>query len=154
MENRYFPIFVPSAGRRVVIFGGGKIAERRVNTLMHFDFEVIVVSGSSTEQIESLAAEEKLTWIKDHYDEKYLDGCFLAIACTNHREVNHAVGIAAKKRGVPVSVCDNRQECTFYFPAVAVNEEITAGIAGSGENHHITRKAAAAVRKTIEGKAY
>ena len=45
MENRVFPVFVPSDGKKVIVFGGGKIASRRVRSLMEFDFDVTVVSS-------------------------------------------------------------------------------------------------------------
>lgn len=154
MEHRYFPVFVPAEGRKVVIFGGGSIATRRVKTLMEFDFDVTVVAPDVSETVASLAEEGRLTRIADCYAPDYLDGCYMAIACTDRREVNREIGLAAKERGILVSVCDNREECSFYFPAVAVNDEVTAGLAGDGSSHCVTREAAAAVRDIIKRKAY
>lgn len=154
MENRYFPVFVPSAGKKAVVFGGGSIAARRVKTLAEFDFEVNVVSPRHLSEIEKLAEAGAVTLTKDIYRETYLKDCYMALACTDDRQTNRQIGIDAKARGIQVTVCDNRAECTFYFPAVAVNEEVTAGICGSGEDHARTRKAAAKVREIIEGKAY
>lgn len=154
MEHRYFPVFVPTTGRKAVVFGGGSIAARRVKTLMEFDFDVVVVSPEVSSEITAFAAEGKLQYIADCYKEDYLDGCYMAIACTDQRDVNRAAGREARARGMLVSVCDNREECNFYFPAVAVNDEITAGLAGDGSSHSVTRRAAAAVRDIIERKAY
>ncbi|MGN0658066.1 MAG: bifunctional precorrin-2 dehydrogenase/sirohydrochlorin ferrochelatase [Emergencia sp.] len=154
MENRYFPVFVSTEGRKAVIFGGGAIAERRVSTLLNFQFDITVVSPAVSETIAGYAAEGHLKYVRDIYSEKYLEDCFMAVACTDDRDVNREIGRAAKQRNILVSVCDSREECSFYFPAVAVNEEVTAGVAGDGSSHHITRRAAAAVRDIIERKAY
>ncbi|SCK00795.1 Precorrin-2 dehydrogenase [uncultured Eubacterium sp.] len=154
MENRVFPVFVPSDGKKVIIFGGGKIASRRVKSLMEFDFDVTVVSSSITEEIEKFADAGKLTYIDDRYAPAYIDDQFMVIACTDNREVNRSIGFIAKEQGCLVSVCDRLEECNFFFPAIAVNDEVTAGIVGSGKTHHITKRAAAEVRKIIEGKAY
>jgi len=154
MENRYFPVFVPSAGKKAVVFGGGSIAARRVKTLAEFDFEVTVVSPKHLPEIAALAEGGRISLVEDVYRESYLKDCYMALACTDDRKINHKIGIDAKERGIQVTVCDNRQECTFYFPAVAVNEEVTAGICGSGDDHAATRKAAAKVREIIERKAY
>lgn len=154
MENRVFPVFVPSDGKKVIIFGGGKIASRRVKSLMEFDFDVTVVSSSITEEIEKFADAGKLTYIDDRYAPTYIDDQFMVIACTDNREVNRSIGFIAKEQGCLVSVCDRLEECNFFFPAIAVNDEVTAGIVGSGKTHHITKRAAAEVRKIIEGKAY
>jgi len=75
-------------------------------------------------------------------------------ACTSDRQVNQMIGENCREAGIPVSVCDAREESTFWFPAVAVNEEVTVGIVGSGETHDVTRKAASAVRKVIEERKY
>ena len=88
------------------------------------------------------------------YSSEQLAGCFMVLACTGDRAVNHKIGEDAKERGLFVSVCDNREECNFFFPAVEAGEEVTAGIAGTGENHGATKNAAAKVREIIEGKAY
>ncbi len=154
MENRVFPVFVPSDGKKTIVFGGGKIATRRVRSLMEFDFDVTVVSSSITDEIRDFADAGRLTYIEDRYHPSYIDGQFMVIACTDDREVNRSIGLIAKEQGLLVSVCDSKEECNFFFPAIAVNDEVTAGVVGSGKTHHITKRAAAEVRKIIEGKAY
>lgn len=154
MKNRFFPLFVSSEGKEVLVIGGGKIAERRIGTLMDFDFRVAVVSPELTEKLAALSKEGRINWISDFYDRSYMKDCFMVLACTCDREVNRRAGLDAKERGIPVSVCDRKEECTFYFPAVAAGEEVTAGIAGTGTDHGAVRRAAAEVRKIIKGKAY
>ena len=39
----YFPLFVDLEGRQVLVVGGGKIAMRRVRTLLEFGCEITVV---------------------------------------------------------------------------------------------------------------
>lgn len=154
MENRVFPVFIPSDGKKVIVFGGGKIASRRVRSLMEFDFDVTVVSSSITEEIKNFADTGRLTYLADRYNPSYISDQFMVLACTNDREVNRSIGFMAKEQGCLVSVCDSKEEGNFFFPAIAVNEEVTAGVVGSGYTHHITKRAAAEVRKIIEGKAY
>lgn len=154
MKNRYFPLFVPSSGRNVLVVGAGTIGLRRIQTLMKFDFQVTVVCLAAGEEVKRLAGEGRITLRETPYSSEQLAGCFMVLACTGDRAVNHRIGQDAKERGLFVSVCDNREECNFFFPAVATGEEVTAGIAGTGENHGATKNAAAKVREIIEGKAY
>lgn len=154
MENRNFPLFVPSDGRAVIVFGGGKIASRRVKSLMEFDFDVTVVSSSITEEIKGFVEDGRITWLKERYRAQHIHSQFMVLACTNDRETNRAIGEAAKGKNLLVSVCDSKEECNFFFPAIALNDEVTLGLVGSGKTHHITKRAAAEVRKIIEGKAY
>lgn len=154
MDNRYFPVFIPSAGREVLVVGGGSIASRRVGSLLCFDFAVTVVSPVVTEELKALAESGKIRWICGSYDERYMERPYMVLACTDQREVNRQVGLDAKKKDIFVSVCDCKEECTFYFPAVAAGEEVTAGVAGTGKDHGAVRRAAAKVREVIERKAY
>lgn len=154
MKNRYFPLFVSSEGKEVLVIGGGKIAERRIGTLTEFDFQITVVSPALTEKLADLAETGRIVWIADSYDKKYMKDCFMVLVCTCDRKVNRRAGLDAKEKEIPVSVCDRKEECTFYFPAVAAGEEVTAGIAGTGNDHGAVRRAAAKVREIIKGKAY
>ena len=55
----YFPLFVDLEGRQVLVVGGGKIAMRRVRTLLEFGCEITVVSPEVCEEL-----REKVLWKK------------------------------------------------------------------------------------------
>ena len=65
MDDRHFPLFVSSYGKRAVIFGGGNIGERRVETLLKFSFSVTVVSPSLTEKLAERAEAGEIQYIAD-----------------------------------------------------------------------------------------
>ena len=74
----------------------------------------------------------------------------LAVAATGDRAVNRAVGEEARGLGIPVSVADRHEECTFYFPAVCLAGGLSAGVVSQGEDHHKTARAARAIREVLE----
>lgn len=78
----------------------------------------------------------------------------MILACTDDRELNRQIGAYGKRRNIPVNVCDAREESTFWFPAIALNEELTMGLVGDGTSHGTVRKAAAALREVIEERSY
>ena len=47
----YFPLFVNLEGRRVLVVGGGKIAARRIRTLLEFGCEITVVAPEVGEEL-------------------------------------------------------------------------------------------------------
>ena len=106
-------------------------------------------------EIEVIAPELKcsaqgLTWHPRAYVPGDLQGACLAIAATDDRQVNHAVGQEAGQLGIPVSVADCEEECTFYFPAVCTGENVIAGVVSDGKDHHRTARAAKAIRRALE----
>lgn len=78
----------------------------------------------------------------------------LVLACTDDRQLNKNIGEHCREHGIPVNVCDAREESTFWFPAIALNEELTMGLVGDGTSHGTVRDAAAALREIIEERNY
>ena len=56
----------------------------------------------------------------------------------------------ARALGIPVSVADAQEECTFFFPAVCLGDGLVAGVVSDGVGHRRTAEAAKAIRKTLE----
>ncbi|KIR02788.1 hypothetical protein P261_01603 [Lachnospiraceae bacterium TWA4] len=54
MNETYFPIFVPMKGKKVIIYGGGTIAMRRVKTLLDFKADITVIAPTIIEKLESI----------------------------------------------------------------------------------------------------
>ena len=50
-KNTRFPLFIDLKDKPVIVFGGGKIATRRVETLLDFKARVIVVAPEVSERI-------------------------------------------------------------------------------------------------------
>lgn len=65
-ERRYFPLFIDSMDRKVIVVGGGNIAERRVMTLAEFGFSIEVISGKLTDTLRQMADGGAITWTQGH----------------------------------------------------------------------------------------
>lgn len=139
-----FPVFTDLQGKKVVIIGGGSIARRRIETLIPFGADIVVVSPTLTGNTQGI------TWIQRCYQSGDLTGAALAVAATNDRQVNHQVGEAAKALNIPVSVADRKDECTFYFPAICTGKRTLAGVISRGSDHHATAAAAKHIRTVLE----
>ncbi len=139
-----FPLFVPLVGRRVVVVGGGMVACRRASVLHSFGAVVTVIAPTCKE------LPEGVRWLQRPYTYGDLEGAALAVSATDSREVNQAVGHEASKLGIPVSVADAPEECTFFFPAVCTSEGLVAGVVSRGADHASTVRAARAIRQTLE----
>ncbi len=138
-----FPMFVDLSGKTVVIVGGGTIAARRIATLRLFGCRVRVIAPELKIDLGDF------DWEPRPYRTGDLRGATLAIAATDSREVNRQVGLDAGALGIPVSVADCQEECTFFFPAICTGGEVIAGVVSQGKNHHATARAARALRRTL-----
>ena len=129
-----------------MVVGGGAGARRRAEVLARFGGEVTVIAPDWTGDVAGAR------WIARPYRPGALEGAFLAVAAPGARDVNRTVGEEARARGIPVTVADRREECTFFFPAICEGGGVTAGlISQRGEDHRRAARAAKRVREVLEG---
>ena len=160
-DRSHFPLFIDSTRLPVVVIGGGNIAERRVMTMAEFGFDITILSEDLTDTLDRMVKGGAVSWIRGRYSnespadiDELIDGAWMILACTNDRDINRKVGRDCRKKNKLVNVCDARNESTFWFPAVALSDELTVGTVGRGTDHVNVKHAAAAIREVVEKKAY
>ena len=138
-------------GTKVLIAGGGNVAERRIKVLLDFGADITVISPEVTEYIEHAASLQTIRLHKRKYKQGDITDMtpFFIIAATNDRQVNHQIAMEAKSLDIPVSVADCREECTCYFPAIADNGAFIAGLVSKDGNHAGVKQMAEKMRETL-----
>ncbi|MDO5784940.1 MAG: precorrin-6A reductase [Eubacteriales bacterium] len=135
-----FPLFVDLTGKKCVVIGGGNIGAHRAEVLLRYGAEVVLVSPDGE-------APEGARHVKRKFRPDDLDGAFLVTAATDDRQVNHTIYTFCRKRNIFISTADNRDECTFFFPAVRTGADLSVGVVSDGSDH----KKTARVARAIEG---
>lgn len=149
-KAEFFPLFISAKGKKALLVGGGKIASRRVETLLKFPFEITVVSPNISAELERAFLDGRINWTKSEFYDEHINGFDIVIAATDSRAVNHHIGEISKAKKIFVSVADCAKECDFYFPAVVVCDDITFGITGNGKNHTAVKNAAQKLRGDLK----
>ncbi len=119
------------AGRRVVVVGGGHVAQRRIPTFLATGADVVVVSPEVTPAIEGLAGE--LTLVLRAFAESDLDGAWYVVAATDDPEVNARVATAAEQRHTFCVRADDALGGSAWTPAVGHHGSVTVGVLGNRE---------------------
>jgi siroheme synthase-like protein len=138
----YYPIFLDLAGKPVLVAGAGKVALRKTKGLLEAGARVTVVAPRAGREFAAL----DVTLHRRAFRPADLRGAVLAFAATDDRRVNHAVMLAARRRGIPVNVADSRDECSFIVPARITRGNLQIAISTGGESP----RTAAALRRKIE----
>lgn len=115
---KYYPIAVNLSGREVLVVGGGKVAERKIDTLLESKAKIKVVSPEFTENIERLAKLRKIVLIRRKYKLFDIKGAQLIITATNDKKVNKEISRLANKKNILVNVVDNSSLSNFISPAI------------------------------------
>jgi glutamyl-tRNA reductase len=150
-QTAFFPLFVDMNGKKALVAGGGNVAERRVKVLLSFGADITVISPAVTEYIENAAERGAIHLHKRKYEEGDTSELmpFLVIAATDARQVNRAIMTEARSLNIPVSVADCREECTFYFPAIAENDAYIAALVSKNGDHSGAKQMAHNIRDLI-----
>ncbi len=126
-----YPSGLRLAGRKVVVVGGGHVAQRRVPGLIAVGAEVHVVSPAVTPAIEGLAGSGEITWVRRGFAAEDLDDAWYVIAATDVAAVNRAVSEAAEERRTFCVRADDATAATAWTPAVGRHAGVTVAVLGN-----------------------
>ena len=127
--HSYYPAFLNLKGKKTVVIGGGKIAERKILALLKTGARITVISPEITKRI----AREKLRGSLKHIPRQYRKGdvknTFLVIAATDSEEINQKVSEDAT---CLVNVVDTPSLCNFIVPSVLQRDPLTIAVSTGG----------------------
>ncbi|CAN5296234.1 uroporphyrinogen-III C-methyltransferase [soil metagenome] len=131
MDDAYvYPTGLRLAGRRVVVVGGGHVAQRRVPQLIAAGAEVVLVSPGVTPAIEGLIGAGEVTWEARGFVAEDLDDTWYVVAATDDTAVNDDVSAAAEERRIFCVRSDDASRATAWTPAVGREAGVTVAVLG------------------------
>lgn len=130
-EHPPYPAGLRLAGRRVVVVGGGSVAQRRVPVLIGAGADLVVVSPRITAALEGMLTE--FCWLDRNFEESDLDGAWYAVAATDDAEVNRAVVQAADDRRIFCVRSDEATTASAWTPASGRYDGLTIAVLGNRE---------------------
>lgn len=134
MKNqRLFPASLNLAGKSCLVIGGGKIAEKRVKSLLSCGASVRIVSPQVSRLLRRLAKREAVEWTRDTFKESYLAGMQVVFGATDDRSANQAVYRSAKQRHCLVNLADDPLHCDFHVPSVVRRGNLALAISTDGK---------------------
>ena len=134
------------AGKKVVVVGGGSVAQRRLPLLISSGADVHVISRSATRAVEAMTG---ITLALREYRDDDLDGAWYAIAATDDPDVNAAVVAEAERRHIFCVRADVAVEGTAVTPASFSYAGLAVGVLAGGE-HRRSAAIRSAIREALQ----
>lgn len=153
-ENAYL-VGLRLAGRKVVVVGGGGVAQRRVPLLIASGADVHIVTRAATPAVEAMVrqgpAEQNpgITLTLRDYRDGDLDGAWYAIAATDDASVNAAVVAEAERRHIFCVRADAARDGTAVTPATLDFRGLLVGVLAGGE-HRRSAAVRSAIREALQ----
>lgn len=134
------------AGKKVVVVGGGTVAQRRLPLLIASGADVHVISRSATRSVEAMTG---ITLALREYRNGDLEGAWYAIAATDDPRVNEAVVAEADSRQIFCVRADVAVEGTAVTPATFSYAGLSVGVLAGGE-HRRSAAIRSAIREALQ----
>ena len=137
------------AGRRVVVVGGGTVAQRRLPALLAAGAAIVLVSPEVTPAVEGMVRTGELAWERRPYAAGDLAGAWYAMALTDDPAVNAAVLAEAEAARVFCVRADDAPHGTAVTPASGEQDGVRIGVLTWGASGERDPRRAAAVRDGV-----
>ena len=132
-EHPPYPSGLRLSGRRVLVVGGGQVAQRRIPALVGAGARVVVVSPAVTPALESQVLAGELTWERRGFADEDLADTWYVIAATDDPAVNEQVGKAAEAERIFCVRSDDGSSATAWTPATGRYDGLTVAVLGRRE---------------------
>jgi precorrin-2 dehydrogenase/sirohydrochlorin ferrochelatase len=139
--EKYYPMMIELEGKRCVVVGGGKVAYRKVSSLLSCGAKVVVISPELGEELSEYALMEKIEYIPRRYESKEdLRGAFLVFSATGDPETDERVVKDAAKLNLLVNVASSKRGGNFITPATLRRGGLLIAISTSGVSPALSRR--------------
>jgi uroporphyrin-III C-methyltransferase/precorrin-2 dehydrogenase/sirohydrochlorin ferrochelatase len=133
-------------GKKVVVVGGGAVAQRRLPLLIASGADVHVVTRTATPAVEAMSG---ITLSVREYRDGDLDGAWYAIAATDDPQVNADVVAEADRHRIFCVRADIALEGTAVTPASFSYAGLSVGVLAGGE-HRRSAAIRSAIREALQ----
>ena len=135
-RNELYPIFLKVNNLKVLIVGGGNVAEEKLTFLLKSspNAQVEMISPMYREGTITLAQKHQVKLHKGKYKRQFLKNKHIVVATTDIPAVNEKVYADCKKRSILVNVADNPPFCDFYMGGIVTKGNVKVAISTNGKS--------------------
>jgi precorrin-2 dehydrogenase / sirohydrochlorin ferrochelatase len=132
-------------GKKVVVIGGGRVAERKVAGLLGTGSLITVISPQATDKLKGLAGSGLIEWLERSFSKEDIEGAFLIFAATNDNVLNQSIKMAASEQQL-VNIADDPEGSNFHVPSHIQRGRLSIAVSTGGASPTLARK----IREQLE----
>ena len=150
-EHPAYPVGLRLTGRRVVVLGGGEVAQRRLPALIAAGADITLVSPEVTPSVEAMADAGEITWERRPYADGDFTDVWYALIATSDHDANTRASAEAERNRVWCVRSDDADEATAWTPATGHSEGVTVAVLTTDAKGRDPRHTAAIRDAVVEG---
>ena len=134
-----YPFMMNIANKKIVVIGGGKIAARRIHSLLPWQPCITVVSPTLDESLQSLVKSNAIRYMARNFQSSDVEHAFIVVAATNNANINQIVKDSCSLNQL-VNLADDPAGSSFHFPAFYEKDDITVAVSTNGISPSLSMK--------------
>lgn len=134
MANKFFPVSIDLNNKNILVIGAGKIALRKVETLMSYNCNILIITKDILEEkFLELEKNNKIKILKNQeFEEKFLKKIFLVIAATDNEVLNKNISQLCINKNILVNNITSKDDMNVRFASIYEKDDIQIAISASG----------------------
>lgn len=132
-----------------MVVGGGRVAERKVLSLIEYGARVTVVSPELTPKLSRFAKRGRIRTFSRPVRVRDLKGQFVIICATSNQALNARIGRRAIAKGQLVNVVDAPSVSNFIAPSVVRRGALVIAISTEGQVPALSKRLRKDIERTI-----
>lgn len=132
--KKYYPILIDLKNKKCKVIGGGKVAERKVKSLIEHGADVEVISPHVTELLAGYFQQGSISLIKRQYQYGDLTDCDLVFAATDNEAVNEMCNKESCEKNLWINIIDHPNQSGFIIPASFRRGHLSISISTDGKS--------------------
>lgn len=131
MQNSFFPIYIDLNKKNILVVGGGKIAYRKISTLLKYNPKITVITKELKEK--KIRELKGINVIIGELDITKLDEYFLIVMATNDFTYNEKISKLAIKKNILINNVTSKNMMNCRFTNIIETDEYQLSISAYGE---------------------
>ena len=134
MENKFFPVSIDINNKNILVIGAGKIALRKVETLLNYNCNIIVITKDILEEkFLELEKNNKIKILKNQeFEEKFLENIFLVVVATDNEVLNKNISQLCISKNILVNNITSKDDMNVRFASIYEKDDIQIAISANG----------------------
>lgn len=134
MANKFFPVSIDLNNKNVLVIGAGKIALRKIETLLNYNCNINVITKEILEEkFLELEKNNKIKIFKNQeFKEKFLENIFLVITATDNEILNKEISQLCMSKNILVNNVTSKDDMNVRFMSIYEKDDIQIAISANG----------------------
>ncbi len=129
-----YPVNLLVSGRRCLVVGAGRIAARKIESLLQAGADIHVVAPEVGSEVREWADAGRLALLERPFEPTDVEEAWLVVTATDDTEVNRAAFEAGEARRIFVNSADDPANCSFTLMSVVRRGDIVVSIGTNGRS--------------------